>query len=236
MNENVAGLAPTDRAGLDPAEFIKANMRLQSVPSLPEIRLYTAHPGSGLRRLLEPEDGSHEQAAEPQPPYWAYAWAGGAVLARYVLDRPSTVAGRRVLDLGAGSGLVGIAAARAGAREVTAAEIDRNGIVALCLNAEANGVAIIIIGEDISGGPPPSVDIVLAGDVFYGQAVARRIVPFLDRCLAAGIEVLVGDPGRAWLPRRRLRLLGEYQVPDVGGNGGSAPKPSGIFAFLPSEP
>ncbi|WP_292129155.1 50S ribosomal protein L11 methyltransferase, partial [Mesorhizobium sp.] len=83
---------------------------------------------------------------EPQPPYWAYAWAGGAVLARYVLDRPSTVAGRRVLDLGAGSGLVGIAAARAGAREVTAAEIDRNGIVALRLNAEANGVAIIIIG------------------------------------------------------------------------------------------
>ncbi|TIR64473.1 MAG: methyltransferase, partial [Mesorhizobium sp.] len=161
---------------------------------------------------LEPEDGSHEHAAEPQPPYWAYAWAGGAVLARYVLDRPSTVAGRRVLDLGAGSGLVGIAAARAGAREVTAAEIDRNGIVALRLNAEANGVAIIIIGEDISAGPPPSVDVVLAGDVFYGQAVARRIVPFLDRCLAAGIEVLVGDPGRAWLPRRRIRLLGEYQV------------------------
>ncbi|RWI88851.1 MAG: methyltransferase [Mesorhizobium sp.] len=211
-------------------------MRLQPVPSLPEIRLYTAHPGSGLRRLLEPEDGSHEHGAEPQPPYWAYAWAGGAVLARYVLDRPSTVAGRRVLDLGAGSGLVGIAAARAGAREVTAAEIDRNGIVALRLNAEANGVAIIIIGEDISAGPPPSVDVVLAGDVFYGQAVARRIVPFLDRCLAAGIEVLVGDPGRAWLPRRRLRLLGEYQVPDVGGNGGSAPKPSGVFAFLPSEP
>ncbi|MDG4855894.1 MULTISPECIES: 50S ribosomal protein L11 methyltransferase [unclassified Mesorhizobium] len=236
MNENVAGLTPIHRADLDPAEFIKANMRLQPVPSLPEIRLYTAHPGSGLRRLLEPEDGSHEHAAEPQPPYWAYAWAGGAVLARYVLDRPSTVAGRRVLDLGAGSGLVGIAAARAGAREVTAAEIDRNGIVALRLNAEANGVVIIIIGEDISAGPPPSVDIVLAGDVFYGQAVARRIVPFLDRCLAAGIEVLVGDPGRAWLPRRRLRLLGEYQVPDVGGNGGSAPKPSGIFAFLPSEP
>ncbi|RWF92323.1 MAG: methyltransferase, partial [Mesorhizobium sp.] len=88
MNENVAGLTPIHRADLD--EFIKANMRLQPVPSLPEIRLYTAHPGSGLRRLLEPEDGSHEHAAEPQPPYWAYAWAGGAVLARYVLDRPST--------------------------------------------------------------------------------------------------------------------------------------------------
>ncbi|TKB13787.1 MAG: methyltransferase [Mesorhizobium sp.] len=206
-------------------------MRLTPVPSLPEIRLYMAHPGSGLRRLLEPDgDDAEESAAEP--PYWAYAWAGGAVLARYVLDRPSIVMDRRVLDLGAGSGLVGIAAAKAGAREVLATEIDRNGVVALGLNAAANGVAITTIGEDITAGPPPAVDLVLAGDVFYGQAVARRVIPFLDRCLAAGIEVLVGDPGRAWLPRARLRLLGEYQVPDVGGNGGGAPKPSGVFAFV----
>ncbi|MDX8521527.1 class I SAM-dependent methyltransferase [Mesorhizobium dulcispinae] len=207
-------------------------MRLLPVPSLPEIRLYTAHPGSGLRRLLEPDDGADEGTAEPQPPYWAYAWAGGAVLARYILDRPSPVAGRRVLDLGAGSGLVGIAAALAGASEVIAAEIDRNGVVALGLNAAANGAAIAIIGEDVTAGPPPVVDLVLAGDVFYGQAVARRVIPFLDRCLAAGIEVLVGDPGRAWLPGSRLRLLGEYQVPDVGGNGGGAPKPSGVFQFV----
>ncbi|WP_292040429.1 methyltransferase, partial [Mesorhizobium sp.] len=198
-------------------------MRLTPVPSLPEIRLYMAHPGSGLRRLLEPDGDADESAAEPQPPYWAYAWAGGAVLARYVLDRPSIVMDRRVLDLGAGSGLVGIAAAKAGAREVLATEIDCNGVVALGLNAAANGVAITTIGEDITAGPPPAVDLVLAGDVFYGQAVARRVIPFLDRCLAAGIEVLVGDPGRAWLPRARLRLLGEYQVPDVGGNGGGAP-------------
>lgn len=232
MTEYAAGLTPECRAGLDPAEFIKANMRLAPVPSLPEIRLYTAHPGSGLRRLLEQDDGRHEQAVEPQPPYWAYAWAGGAVLARYILDRPSTVAGRRVLDLGAGSGLVGIAAAKAGASEVIAAEIDRNGIVALGLNAAANGVAIAIIGKDITAGPPPAVDLVLAGDVFYGRAVARRVIPFLDRCLAAGIEVLVGDPGRAWLPRPRLRLLGKHQVPDVGGNGGGEPKPSGVFAFV----
>ncbi|RRH98877.1 methyltransferase [Mesorhizobium tamadayense] len=207
-------------------------MRLLPVPSLPEIRLYAAHPGSGLSRLLEPDDGRHERAVEPQPPYWAYAWAGGAVLARYLVDQPSTVAGRRVLDLGAGSGLVGIAAAKAGASEVIAAEIDRNGIVALGLNAAANGVAIAVIDEDITAGPPPAVDLVLAGDVFYGRAVARRVVPFLDRCLAAGIEVLVGDPGRAWLPRPRLRLLGEYEVPDVGGNGGGALKPSGVFAFV----
>ncbi|WP_245513812.1 MULTISPECIES: methyltransferase [unclassified Mesorhizobium] len=234
MSENVAGLTPERRGGPDPVEFIKANMRLSPVPSLPEIRLHTAHPGSGLRRLLEPDDDADDGTAEPQPPYWAYAWAGGAVLARYILDRPSTVARRRVLDLGAGSGLVAIAAAKAGASAVIAAEIDRNGIVALGLNAAANGVAITIIGEDITAGPPPAVDLVLAGDVFYGQAVARRVVPFLDRCLAAGIEVLVGDPGRAWLPKPRLRLLAEYQVPDVGGNGGGEARPSGVFAFVPA--
>ncbi|WP_296745598.1 methyltransferase [Mesorhizobium sp.] len=206
-------------------------MRLAPVPSLPEIRLYMAHPGSGLRHLLEPDDGD-EMASEPQPPYWAYPWAGGAVLARYVLDRPSIAAGKRVLDFGAGSGLVGIAAAKAGARAVTAAEIDRNGIAALGLNAAANGVDITVIGEDITSGPPPAVDLVLAGDVFYGEDVARRVIPFFERCLAAGIDVLVGDPGRAWLPRSRLCLLGEYQVPDVGGSGGGEPKPSSVFAFV----
>lgn len=233
MSNDATAVMPARRKGVDPAEFITANMRLAPVPSLPEIRLYTAHPGSGLRRLLEPDDESpDEDAPEPQPPYWAYAWAGGAVLARYILDRPSTVVGRRVLDLGAGSGLVGIAAAKAGAREVVATEIDRNGIVALGLNAAANGVAIAIVGGDVTAGPPPAVELVLAGDVFYGQEVARRVVPFLDRCLAAGIEVLVGDPGRAWLPRPRLRLLAEYQVPDVGGG---EPKPSGVFAFVPDS-
>ncbi|WP_245460147.1 methyltransferase [Mesorhizobium sp. M1B.F.Ca.ET.045.04.1.1] len=228
-----ASREPSER--LDPAEFITANMRLLPVPSLHEIRLYMAHPGSGLRRLLEPDGDADESVVEPQPPYWAYAWAGGTVLARYILDRPSTVAGRRVLDLGAGSGLVGIAAAKAGASEVVAAEIDRNGIVALGLNAAANGVAMTIFGEDITAGPPPGVDLVLAGDVFYAQEVGQRMVPFLDRCLAAGIEVLVGDPGRAWLPRRRLCPLAEYQVPDVGGNGGGAPKPSGVFAFVVAD-
>lgn len=234
MNDPAAGSSPERRRGPDPAAFIKANMRLSPMPTLPEISLYMAHPGSGLRRLLEPDDenGADGNAPEPQPPYWAYPWAGGAVLARYLLDRPSVAAGRRVLDFGAGSGLVGIAAAKAGARHVTAAEIDRNGIAALSLNATANGVAIGIIGEDITAGPPPAVDMVLAGDVFYAQDVARRVVPFLDRCIATGIEVLVGDPGRAWLPRSRLRQLGEYQVPDVGGNGGGAPRPSGVFAFV----
>jgi len=217
---------------LDPAAFIQANMRLAPVPSLPEIRLYLAHPGSGLRRLLEQDDdGSDDNGPEPQPPYWAYAWAGGAVLARYILDNPSIVAGKRVLDLGAGSGLVAIAAAKAGAREVIAAEIDHNGVVALGLNAKANSVAIAVIGDDITAGSPPVVDLMLAGDVFYGRDVALKVVPFLDRCLAVGIDVLIGDPRRADLPLSRLRLLAEYPVPDFGDAKGATARPSGVFAF-----
>ncbi|MER9128768.1 50S ribosomal protein L11 methyltransferase [Mesorhizobium sp. M0768] len=218
----------------DPAQFIRANMRIAPVPALPEIRLYTAHPGSGLRRLLEwNQHATEEDGPEPEPPYWAYVWAGGAVLARYIFDRPETVAGRCVLDLGAGSGLVGIAAAKAGASAVVAAEIDRNGVVALGLNATANGVAIMIIGEDITSGPPPPVDVVVVGDLFYAHDLAGRVVPFLDRCLAAGIAVLIGDPGRAYLPRSRLRLLAEYEVPDVGEGRNAAMKPSGVFSFGP---
>ncbi|WP_246687167.1 50S ribosomal protein L11 methyltransferase [Mesorhizobium sp. B2-5-9] len=207
-------------------------MRLTSVPALPEIWLYTAHPSSGLRRLVEGDDADSQ---EPQPPYWAYAWAGGAVLARYVLDHPEIVAGRRVLDLGAGSGIVGIAAGKVGACEVMAAEVDRNGVAALALNAAANGVTITIMGNDITTGPPPAVDLVLAGDVFYGQGVALGMMPFLDRCLAAGIEVLVGDPGRAYLPRSRLRLLAEYKVPDFGEAKDAALKPSAVFRLQPEQ-
>ena len=224
----------------DAATFIKANLRLTPVPALPEIQLYTAHPGSGLRRLIDPHRSADDDAVEPdgpepQPPYWAYAWAGGAVLARYILNHPQSVAGRRVLDLGAGSGLVGIAAAKAGASAVMAAEIDRNGVAAIGLNAAANGVEITIVDDDITTGPPPAVDLVLAGDVFYGREVALRVIPFLDRCLAAGIAVLVGDPRRADLPLSRLRLLAEYQVPDFGDTKGVAAKPSGVFSFEAEE-
>ena len=232
MNEASGNTTRERGQRLDPAAFIQANMRLMPVPSLPEIQLYLAHPGSGLRRLLEPDDdGSDDGEAEPQPPYWAYAWAGGAVLARYILDKPSIVAGKRVLDLGAGSGLVGIAAAKAGARQVIAAEIDRNGVVALGLNAAANNVAITAIGDDITTGSPPAVDLVLAGDVFYGRDVALRVVPFLDRCLSAGLDVLVGDPRRTDLPLSRLRLLAEYRVPDFGDAKEATAGPSGVFAF-----
>ncbi len=213
----------------DPLRFIRANMRLAPVPSLPEIRLHTAHRASGLWRLGEPD----ENGSDPPAPYWAFPWAGGMALARHILDRPETVAGRRVLDLGAGSGLVAIAAAMAGAGEVIAAEIDRYAVAAIGINAAANGVAVVVVGDDLTAGPPLAVDLVVAGDLFYERELADRVTAFLDRCLAAGIEVLVGDPGRVHLPRSRLRLLAEYAVPDVGEAVNAATKPSAVFAFEP---
>jgi predicted nicotinamide N-methyase len=201
--------------------LIRANMELAPVPTLSGIHLYTARPATGLGRLT----GSSGH----RPPYWAYPWAGGAALARYLLDRPAAVAGRGVLDFGAGSGIVGIAAAKAGASEVFAAEIDPFGLAALNLNAAANGVSLTTIAGDLTDSPPPRVDVVLAGDVFYAPDLAERVTTFLDRCVAAGIEVLVGDPGRAHLPLGRLQLLARYDVPDFG----TASVSSAVYAFRP---
>jgi predicted nicotinamide N-methyase len=204
-------------------------MRLAPVPLIPEIRLYMAHQGSGLWRLGEPyEDGS-----EPPAPYWAFPWAGGLALARHILERPDTVAGRRVLDLGSGSGLVAIAAAMSGAREVMAADVDRYAVAAIGLNAAENGVAIAALGSDLTTGRAPGVDLVMTGDLFYERELAERVTAFLTRCLADGVEVLIGDPGRAYLPRSRLRLVAEYPVPDVGEAVTAAMKPSGVFALQP---
>jgi predicted nicotinamide N-methyase len=158
--------------------------------------------------------------------------AGGGP-GRHILDRPETVTGGRVLDLGAGSGIVGIAAAKAGAREVIAAEIDRYALAALGLNSALNGVEITAIGDDLTAGPPPPVNLVAVGALFYERDLADRVTAFLDRCLAAGINVLIGDPGRAYLPRQRLRLLADYRVSDVGEVKDAAMKPSAVFSLEP---
>jgi predicted nicotinamide N-methyase len=192
---------------------------LAPVPGIPEIRLYAAGPSSGLRRLT---------GGSAAAPYWAYPWSGGAALARYLLDRPEVARGRRVLDLGAGGGIVAIAAGLAGAAAVTASEIDTNGIEALRLNLEANSVVATIVG-DLTGAVPPDVDLVTGGDVFYGPEVAARMLPFLERCRAERIEVLIGDPGRDHLPRHRLEPIAEYLVPEVGATRGSAMTSASVY-------
>ncbi len=206
---------------LDPHLFIQANLPLRPVPGLNSIRLHTAHPGSGLRRLV----GTTGAA----PPYWAYPWAGGSVLARFFLDRPQTVAGKRLLDLGAGGGIVGIAALKAGAAGVLAAETNEVGRAALRLNAAANGVSIETVAKDLLDASPPAVDLVAVGDLFYEKRLARRVTAFLERCVEAGIGVLVGDPGRAHLPRERLLWLADYTVLDFGETTPS--QPSSVYAF-----
>lgn len=164
-------------------------------------------------------------------PYWAHHWGGGIALARYILDHPETVAGRDALDLGAGSGIVGIAAARAGARQVISADIDQYAVAAARLNAAANDVRISTVLGDVTGGPPPAVDVVLVGDLFYEQRLAEEITAFLDRCLGAGMQVLIGDPWRAFLPVSRLRLLAEYPGPDFGNEAKNDWRNNAVFAF-----
>ncbi|KZS55246.1 putative nicotinamide N-methyase [Rhizobium sp. BK226] len=208
----------------DPVAFIKANLPISAVPCIPEIRLHTAGPASGLWRLAGPGE------ADPAP-YWAYPWAGGAVLARHLLDQPETVGGRRVLDLGAGSGLVAIAAAKAGAVAVTAVDIDANAIAATGLNAAINDVNIVAVAADIIDEPPPETDLLVVGDLFYEPALALRVMAFLSRCQASGIEVLIGDPERAYLPQGELSRIATHAVADFGAGTGGGAVPAGVFTL-----
>lgn len=190
------------------AAFVRLHARLGPVAFVPEVRLHQADEPIGLWELTEGEFRS-----EQPPPFWAFAWAGGQALARYVLDHPETVAGRRVLDLASGSGLVAIAAARAGAARVRAVEIDDRAIAAIALNATANGVPVQAELADVLDGDAGDADVLLAGDVFYSQAMADRVIRFLLRAAWDGTLVLVGDPDRAFLPRDRFTALATYQVP-----------------------
>jgi len=197
-----------EATGLNPSDFIRARLPLLPVPGIAEIMLHKAVPGSGLGRLAAEDDAFGS-------PYWAYYWLGGMALARFVLDRPELVAGRRVLDLGCGSGLVAIAAMKAGAASVLAVDVDPYAVAATQVNAAANGVAVEAVRGDLTDGPVPEVDLILAGDVFYDPEPAARVTPFLARCRAAGVEVLVGDPRRAPLPVERLRGLAEYRFAET---------------------
>ena len=219
MTRILAHASPRSRSR---REILSARLSLATPALLPELRLYRAGPHSGVGRL----------ASSGGAPYWAYPWAGGLALARYLLDHPEIVAEKRVVDLGAGGGLVAIAAMKAGAREATAIDVDPDAIEMIALNAEANAVAVAALCGDPLDGPAPAVDLVLVGDLFYEAGLAARATAFLDRCRLAGVGALIGDPWRAHLPRARLSQLAEYQLADFGDAPDAAATASAIFAFV----
>ncbi|QGY03878.1 methyltransferase [Methylobacterium mesophilicum SR1.6/6] len=198
------------RAPDDPAGFIRAHTRLLPVPHAPEIRLHVADEATALWQKTEEE----LQEIGLPPPFWAFAWAGGQALARYVLDHPEAAAGAATVDFASGSGLVAIAAARAGARHVTASDLDPFAVAAIGLNAAANGVAGLIepVAHDLLR-EQPEADLVLAADVFYERDLAQAVTAWLTSLQARGTTVLIGDPGRTYLPRERLECLATYAVP-----------------------
>ncbi|WP_029353502.1 methyltransferase [Bosea sp. 117] len=192
-----------------PAAFIRAETRLRPVPLVPEISLHVADEAVPIWQRTEEELG----AMGLPPPFWAFAWAGGQALARYVLDHPETVRDMRVLDFASGSGLVAIAAAKAGARHVTAADIDAFAVAAIGLNAEANETALLQpVAADLIG-TDAGWDVVLAGDIAYERDLAGRVFAWMEGLARRGARVLIGDPGRSYLPRERLERLAEYGVP-----------------------
>ncbi|MGG7580186.1 class I SAM-dependent methyltransferase [Rhizobium sp. Nf11,1] len=212
----------------DPETFIRANTSLLPPPQVPEISLFLANEAHELWLKTEEE----LEAVGLPPPFWAFAWAGGQGLARYILDHPDMVRGKRVLDFASGSGLVGIAAAMAGAGEVMAADIDPWAKTAIRLNSEANHVALGFTGADLVGASVEA-DIVLAGDVFYDRTFADALVPWFARLAAEGRPVLVGDPGRSYLPRDRLEFCAVYQVAVTRALEDSDIKKTTVWRFAP---
>jgi predicted nicotinamide N-methyase len=200
----VIGAAITDRRA-----FILANTRLQAPPHTPELRLHLADEVTPIWRMTEEELG----AIGLPPPFWAFAWAGGQALARYLIDNPAEVAGRRVVDFAAGSGIVAIAAAMAGAASVLAADIDPFCAAAVALNAAANAVAVDFTDANLLDAAPPAADLILAGDICYEQPLAGQVMGWLAAARAAGTRVLIGDPGRSYFPKSGLARLAEYRVP-----------------------
>ncbi|MFT4182046.1 MAG: methyltransferase [Rhizobium sp.] len=211
----------------DPESFIRANTGLMAPPHVPEIRLHLASEAHDLWLKTEEE---LEEIGLP-PPFWAFAWAGGQGLARYVLDHPETVSGKRVLDFASGSGLVAIAAMLAGASHALAADIDPWAETAVRLNASENGVLLGFTGDDLVG-RDVDADVILAGDVFYDRDFAGRLVPWFRRLAAEGRLVLVGDPGRAYLPKDRLQAEATYQVPVTRALEDSEVKKTTVWRFL----
>jgi len=189
--------------------FVRENTVTTQAPLVPEITLHLA---SEVTPLWHATEEVLEQNGLP-PPYWAFAWPGGQTFARLLLDRPELACGRKVLDFAAGSGIAAIAAAKSGAAQVVATEIDAFAVAALGLNAVLNGVVFDIFEGDILAAPPSGWDLILAGDVCYEKPMADRTLAWLDLAVAQGAEVLIADPGRAYLPKSGLSEIARHDVP-----------------------
>jgi predicted nicotinamide N-methyase len=191
-----------------PRAFVLRHTHLRAVPGLEEIRLHLADEVLPLWRAVQLETRDPDAAL----PYWAFAWGGGLAIGRYLREHPEAVAGRSVFDLASGSGLCAIAAMYAGATVVTGADIDAVAAAAIALNARANGRRVTVVRRDVLDEPAPEVDVILAGDCWYEARLAQRVLPWLQRARARGIDVLVGDPGRQYLPTDELVELASYDV------------------------
>ncbi len=204
MSEDRDRSAPTNWAA-----FIRANTKLLSPPLVPEIKLHLAEETLPIWQKTEDELG----AMNVPPPFWAFAWAGGQALARYLLDTPEISGGKRVLDLGAGSGLTAIAPMLRGAAGVVANDVDAIALVACALNAAVNGVTIETSCDDLLQTEPEAFDVVLVGDLFYERALADKVLTYINVAASRGAVVLIGDPQRSYFPRGRFSKVADYRVP-----------------------
>ena len=214
-----------------PRGFVLRHTRLRPVPGLEEVRLHLADEVVPLWHAVQVETDDPDAAL----PYWAFAWAGGLAIGRYLREHPETVAGRRVFDLASGSGLCALAAARAGAAAVSGADVDPFAGAAIALNARANGHRVAIVRRDVLDDEAPDVDVILAGDCWYEARLAERVLPWLLRARAHGIEVLVGDPGRRYLPIDELVELASYEVRTTTELEDLERKHGQVYALRPAE-
>ena len=211
----------------DHTAFILENTRLQRPPHTPELQLYLADEITPIWRMTEEE---LDRLGLP-PPFWAFAWAGGQALARYVLDHPDEVAGQPVIDFATGSGLVAIAAMKAGAARVRGADIDIFCRAAVALNAGANDVAVAFTERNLLHTPPPTTGVITAGDICYEKPMAEQVLAWLRAAHDAGARVLIGDPGRTYFPKQGLVQLAEYQVETTRELEDFAVKRTGVWTF-----
>lgn len=215
----------------DPRAFVLRHTHLRPVPGAEHLRLHLANEVLPLWRATQVETGDEDAPL----PYWAFAWAGGLALARFLREHPERVAGKRVFDVASGSGLCALAALEAGAANVAAADIDRFSWAAIALNAKASGHRISVVRRDVLDEAPPDADVVLAGDTWYETGFAAAIWPWLRRCRAVGIEVIIGDPGRAYLPTDGLRELASYEVRTTTELEDRAQKTARVYELTPLD-